>query len=729
MSDSKEKLREARKKHREQAKKLREAEKLAGGQPDAYARHKEDAAERSKAKSKSGRDVGPLPAVVNPERKEACRLDLKLALETYWPNRFPLPWAQDHLDAIQLLQKTILVGGLYALAMYRGGGKTTLCESADEWAHLYGHRSFSVIIGSTGDAATDILSTIKEDLEINDLLYDDFPEVCHPIRALEGIANRCNGQTLNGRGTQLEWGQDEIVLPTVPGAPSSGSIIRVAGITGRIRGIKRGNLRPDLVLLDDPQTDESAASPMGNRKRMRIIQRAALKLAGPKKRIACMMPCTIIFPGDMVDEFTDRNKHPEFNGDRRKLVHAFPTNKKLWDQYREIRADGLRVGDDGKAGTDFYLANRGAMDDGAIIAWPEFTKGKASAVQYVMDEFIDDPDGAAAELNNEPRHAAALTNLRQLSEEDLAVHQNTLPLGVVPRDCNKLTAFIDLGQEVLYATVCAWSDSFGGAVIDYFPFPEQPMPIFESGNVPRPLSALYPTLEEKARIYKAIGEVVAKLSGKSYAQQDGTTRLSISLGMIDSGKWADTVHEFLARSSHKALWRASKGRSIDPNSKPLNEYRKEPGDQVGWNWRIDMKTTAKGRFVSFDTRPWKSQIVNSLLAAPGSATCIYLPGSKLIEHPLLTLHLLSEYRAELIGSLTGRKVEAFYSRPEFKSSGNHYWDCLIGCAVAANVAGLQFSSATAAGEKPEQERPKPVIDARAEYERKRRLFEARRGGR
>jgi len=725
MSDSKEKLREARKKLREQAKKLRDAEKMADGQPDdSYGRHKADAAARSKAKSTSGRDIGPLPSVVNPERKEACRLNFQLACETYWADRFPLPWSPDHLDAIRILQQTILAGGLYAFAMYRGGGKTTLCESADEWAHIYGHRRFSVIIGSTGDAATDILETIKLDLETNELLYDDFPEVCHAIRALEGIANRCNGQTLEGHSTQLEWGQDEIVFPTVSGAPSSGSIIRVTGITGRIRGIKRGKLRPDLVLLDDPQTDESAASPMQNKKRMRIVQRAALKLAGPKKRIACMMPCTIIYPGDMVDEFTNRDKHPEFNGDRRKLVHAFPTNKKLWDQYREIRADGLRVGDDGRAGTDFYLENQTAMDEGAAIAWPEYTKGKVTAVQYVMDEFIDDPEGAAAELNNDPKQTAILTSLRQLAEEDLAVHQNTLPLGIVPRDCNKLTAFVDLGQEVLYWMICAWSDKFGGAVIDYGTFPEQ-SGIFESANVPRPLSQLYPNLEEKARIYKALGEVVGALTAKSYPQQDGDGRFTISVGMIDAGKWTDTVHEFIGRSPLKALWRASKGRSIDPNSKPLNEYRKEPGDEVGWNWRVDMKTSAKGRFVSFDTRPWKSQVCNSLLAAPGSATCIYLPGSKLIEHPLLAIHLLSEYRAELIGSLSGRKVEAFYVRPDNKE--NHLWDCLVGCAVGANVIRIQFSSATAAGEAPEPEKAKSKVDARADYEQRRRAFEAKRG--
>jgi hypothetical protein len=233
---------------------------------------------------------------------------------------------------------------------------------------------------------------------------------------------------------------------------------------------------------------------------------------------------------------------------------------------------------------------------------------------------------------------------------------------------------------------------------------------------------VFPKLEEKARIYAALGQLVPILSSKHYPQQDGDGRFTMSLGMIDAGKWTDTVHEFLGRSPLKALWRASKGRSIDPNNKALNEYRKEPGDVVGWNWRIDMKTTAKGRFVSFDTRPWKSQIVNSLLAVPGSPTCIYLPGTKLLEYPMLALHLLAEYRAELVGSLTGRKVEAWYLKPDSKQ--NHYWDCLVGCAVAASVHGLKHSAAVSAGENITRPQAKPKLGF---SERQKAKLEARAG--
>ena len=37
----------------------------------------------------------------------------------------------------------------------------------------------------------DMLESIRVELDGNDRLLEDFPEVCHPIRSLDGIANRC----------------------------------------------------------------------------------------------------------------------------------------------------------------------------------------------------------------------------------------------------------------------------------------------------------------------------------------------------------------------------------------------------------------------------------------------------------------------------------------------------------------------------------------------------------
>ena len=166
---------------------------------------------------------------------------------------------------IAKIEQAVLGGGLFAMAMPRGSGKTSICECACVWAVLYGHREFVCLIGSDEGHAMDMLDSIKTELDSNDLLLEDFPEVVYPIQCLDGIANRCSGQLYQGERTHIGWTARDIVLPTMPGSKASGAIVKVAGITGRIRGMKfkradGRSMRPSLVVIDDPQTDESARS-------------------------------------------------------------------------------------------------------------------------------------------------------------------------------------------------------------------------------------------------------------------------------------------------------------------------------------------------------------------------------------------------------------------------------------------------------------------------------------
>ena len=96
-------------------------------------------------------------------------------------------------------------------------------------------------------------------------------------------------------------------------------------------------MRPSLVVLDDPQTDESARSISQCATRESILAGAVLGLAGPGKKISGIMPCTVIRPDDMADRILDRDKHPEWNGERTKMVYSFPANEALWAKYAEIR--------------------------------------------------------------------------------------------------------------------------------------------------------------------------------------------------------------------------------------------------------------------------------------------------------------------------------------------------------------------------------------------------------
>ena len=80
------------------------------------------------------------------------------------------------------------------------------------------------------------------------------------------------------------------------------------------------------------------------------------------------MTVTVVRPDDMADRILDRDKHPQWQGERTKMVYSFPTNEALWSKYAEIRAEGLRNDRGIGAATEFYRQRRDEMDEGAVVA-------------------------------------------------------------------------------------------------------------------------------------------------------------------------------------------------------------------------------------------------------------------------------------------------------------------------------------------------------------------------
>ncbi len=446
--------------------------------PVTYEDKKNAARNRNLAMAMAGRDIGELPDVVDPERKKKCERDFRLFCKEYFPELFALEWSPDHLKVIKKVEQAVLHGGLFAMALPRGSGKSTITEVAAIWAMLYGHREFVVLIGATESAALELLDSLMTELEVNERLAQDFPEVCFPIQQLDGIANRCAGQLYHGERTRITWTSNEIVLPTIKGSKASGVVVRVAGITGRIRGMKYKrpdgrSVRPSLVVIDDPQTSESAGSLEQTRKRIRVLAGDILGLAGPGQKISGIMPCTIIRPGDMADIILNRQTHPDWNGERTKMVYEFPKNMKLWEQYADIRAESLRTEGNIQQATDFYAKHRAEMDEGAKVSWEaRFNPDEISALQHAMNLKLQDEVAFSAEYQNDPLPEDT-GGEEILSIDAICEKINGLPHNKVPLACNHVTTFIDVQKALLFYVVVAWSDDFTGSIIDYGSWPDQ----------------------------------------------------------------------------------------------------------------------------------------------------------------------------------------------------------------------------------------------------------------
>ena len=668
---------------------------------------------RNAARSRMGRDVGELPAVADVERRAAAAASLQKFATTYFPDLFALPFGRDHLQAIAKIEAAVLRGALFAFAMPRGSGKTTLCEVAALWAVLFGHRKFVAFIGASRDAAIESLSTIKTQLDSNDLLLADFPEVCLPVRRLEGRAALCPGQLHNGKRTRSEWGRTHVVLPTIDGSIASGAILKCAGITGRVRGMKYqradgSSARPDFVIVDDPQTQRSAKSKLQCDDRLATMNNDILMLAGPGVRIAGVCPCTVIRRGDMADRLLTRSENREWNGERWKMVYAFPERVELWDEYADVRLAGLENGDDGEAGNAFYSSHREEMDRGAVVAWDyHFDAGEVSAIQHAMNLRIRNLESFECECQNTPPDpSGAAADLP--TSEMISAKTNGLERGLVPLAATTVTAFIDVQHTVLYWVAVAWWDGFGGAVLDYHTYPEQQRHYFNLRQATRRL----PGASVEECVFNGLSALVPQLA-RQWAREGGGAGVPTSRILIDAndGQLTETISAFCRTCPQSALVLPAGGRGLGPNDRPMSQWSKKPGDRIGNHWLIHRSTKHATRQVTSDVNYWKTFVSERWGMTRGNPGRLELFGQHGKTHSMFADHMTSETRDRVSSERTGRTVDVWRLIP---GRENHWLDCVVGAAIGASIEGVR----SLAGGEPVAQRKRIT---RADLPQRRRL--------
>ena len=679
-------------------------ERLAAGRNpkrDAadYEAHREAMGAKRRTQSRSARDIGPIPPPEDPERRAECARSFRLFCETYLRAKFPLAWSPDHLELIEGIEQTTLIGGNLAVALPRGSGKTTLIIAGSEWALVNAYRRFPVAIGADEPKAVTMLEEIRMVLEHNGLLAADFPEICYPIRALEGINQRAAGQLCQGERTNIHITANSITLPTIQGSAVSGSTFGVAGITGSIRGLRAATLageilRPDLALIDDPQTDESARSESQCAQRERKVLSTVLHLAGPGKRLAALMACTVIRKGDMADRFLTRSIYPEWRGIRGRLMISMPQDEELWAKYSDLYREGREIGDTSRA-TKFYKRHRRKMDKGAQPSWPEryiaddSPIAELSAVQHAMNLYLLDPEGFYAEYQNDPRSPED-EGIDQPDPAKIIGRLSNLKHGVLPEDTVHLTAFVDVQKSALLYTVVAVNDRFGGSIVHYGSEPEQRTHYYTLRDMKRTLQTEMPGASLEAQLFAGMGRLGDRLFPMVWRTQGGVEH-SIALGLMDSawGQSEPTVMKYVRESRWRHILRPSRGMGITAGRMPMREWARKPGEKRGMNWVIRPPVSGKAtRLVIYDTNWWKS-FAHARLSAPlGDPSAMTLYGDRPERHRMLVEQLCAEKRTRTFGN--GREVDEWHLPPH--QPDNHFGDGFVGCLVAASILGVRMEA-------------------------------------
>lgn len=662
---------------------------------DAYAKHARRMAERQQEASLSSRNIGDIPEVKNPERRARAIDDFRFFCRTYWSDIFYLPFNEDHETVIEKMILVAKDGGQFAIAMPRGSGKTALVERIALWTILRGERKYIIIFGKTEPKAKDILDEIKHSLETNELLFEDFPEICYPVRQLNGINMRSHGQLYKGKRTFIQWDAAEITFPNIPGSPAAMAIMEVTGLASAARGARKKGMRPDLLIFDDPQTDQSAANLDTSMKNADIIENSVKGMAAPGRKIAAFMPCTVIKQGDLAEMFLNRELKPQWLGERMKTLYEFPERMDLWNQYAQKRAQSLEKYGTIETATQFYRANRETMDAGARVAWKErFYIGEISAIQSAMEIFFDNEDIFFSEFQNDPRDRTP--DAEKIKAVDIMARTNRLPRRICPKNATRLTAFVDVQDKMLYWAVIAWDDKFSGYVVDYGTTPEQRGKYFTLATADRTLAHITDAQTREGRWIAGYESITNNLVLYNWNTEDGRT-MKIDRVLID---YADadakpTIETFILRSRTPGVFLAYQGIGITAARRPMSEYPRKNGDRLGLNWRTRARMNERPiPVLQSDTNFWKS-FVRARLAMPAAdAGALTFYGDDPQEHRLIAEHLTAEFSVRTEGH--GRTVNQWQAIP---NRDNHWLDCIVGATVAASEQGITLAGTEGSGKR------------------------------
>lgn len=187
------------------------------------------------------------PANTKNQRIAACENNFFRFERTYFGRHFEKPFCELHEYIRDRLESP---GGdkRDALIAPRKFGKTTHINLAYPlWCLAYRKKRFILLIGESAGAAEGNLASITQEVETNEQLQEDFPHL---------------KPAMDRRGQFVKWTDRQLVF-------SDHSTIMAKGMGSRMRGIKYRDMRPDLAIIDDPESPETADTFLKRRRHKR----------------------------------------------------------------------------------------------------------------------------------------------------------------------------------------------------------------------------------------------------------------------------------------------------------------------------------------------------------------------------------------------------------------------------------------------------------------------------
>lgn len=664
-------------------------------------------ADRMRKKRGGTKDV-PIRTLTPEERAKRESLEQcdEAWLRFFFPDKpygFWYAFTEQQLAMVDAIGHAIKHGGDQAIAASRGEGKTQIARRLILKYVLSGGVKFAVLFASTGSDAADSLAAIKSDIEENDLLAHYYPEVCDAVRALENTPNRAHYQTVTGKRhdtgeeyyrapSRFSWCGHEATLPNVPGSPAAGAIIATRGLDSAVRGLNKKGKRPDVAVIDDPDTEETVRSKEQAEKLEDRIDRAIGGLGGQQRSIARVMLTTLQNRTCVSYRFTDPKAKPTWKGKRFRFLLEQPTRRDLWDEYIMRVQSDLQQRDAGGEPLDpfargahrFYLDNFEAMNAGAKIANPhrfdnadlgDGTRLEETALQRYFNLVARvGPDAVATEYDNDPPadESKIESKLTWFHVSDCA---GDYPRQHVSAETFAVVRGVDVRKIELHDAALATDHARRYRIADY--------------NV-RSHGTSETTVEQaESLILEALRELKIKWHISPLVDENGTHHAA-DLTLIDKGwlgNWTEDgeIKTWVQQPVELFCLEAGIDRYLPAKGAP--NYQTPAADRltiVGDNWHIN-RGRGKNRIcdeVIWNADHWH-QLVEELFMLPADSPDRFelfaAEDGIWTNHKALGGHIESGAR-----QLREQQARGTRSRkPRFVR--DHWWDSLAMCLVGASV--------------------------------------------
>jgi predicted phage terminase large subunit-like protein len=292
-----------------------------------------------------------LASQVRAQRRQTAGQSLRAFAKLYLHRCLGKPDSKLHHDLYALLQELPQrPGARVAIAAPRNSAKSTLVSQIFLlWCICHRFCRYIMLISDTAEKAADFLSHVKDDLTGNDRLAEDYPEVCEPG---------------SRRARLTRWRSGEIVT-------RNRVKVTALGVGQNIRGRKSREDRPDLIILDDVESQENTTTQQGRAKLSEWFHKAVLKAGTPQTRV--IMIGTIQHYDSLLARLTDQVKSPLWEGRIYRAVMQWSDRPELWQTWVQIlRSQQEHEGKTGpQAARSYFEAHQSEMLAGTEVLWPE----------------------------------------------------------------------------------------------------------------------------------------------------------------------------------------------------------------------------------------------------------------------------------------------------------------------------------------------------------------------